>query len=509
MSRIFNFKFSILKEKFGWVLFSGFVLTLVYFLLRVINLTTLPVFADEAIYIRWSQVMKAEATLRFLPLSDGKQPLFMWLMIPFFSFFHDPLFAGRMVSVLAGFGTLIGIFILGLLLFRSKPIAFLSSLLYAVVPFAVFFDRLSLVDSLLAMFGVWTFLLGVLQVRYRRIDLAMVAGFVMGGALLTKSPAMFFILLLPFTALLLDFKSKKWKTQLIKLAGLWLISYFFAFAIYNILRLGPNFQMIGSRNQDYVFSFREVLSHPLNPFMPHVGQVWEWLWSFLGLPLILTFFGGVILGLKKLDRKIFLLLFWFLIPFLIQMAIAKVFTARYIFFTVPYLLLIASFFVVSLKRIKFLMIIVIAAIIVPSLWFNYFLLTSPQKAPLPADERRGYLEEWTSGYGIAQVRDYLRNYPTDKQIIVGTEGSFGTLPDGLQIYFDKDQRVTIIGVGLGLDQISNQLLDSVNAGNPTFLVANKSRIKNSDPRLKLISAYPKAESAKNHDSLLFYKVEEK
>ncbi|KKU74843.1 MAG: hypothetical protein UX99_C0005G0003 [Candidatus Amesbacteria bacterium GW2011_GWB1_47_26] len=51
--------------------------------LRFWNLNSLPIFADEAIYVRWSQVMRAESSLRFLPLSDGKQPLFMWLTIPF------------------------------------------------------------------------------------------------------------------------------------------------------------------------------------------------------------------------------------------------------------------------------------------------------------------------------------------------------------------------------------------------------------------------------------------
>jgi len=76
-----------------------------YFLTRLINLDTIPVFADEAIYIRWAQIMKNEPTLRFLPLSDGKQPLFMWLIIPFLKFVSDPVIAGRLTSVAAGFGT--------------------------------------------------------------------------------------------------------------------------------------------------------------------------------------------------------------------------------------------------------------------------------------------------------------------------------------------------------------------------------------------------------------------
>src|SRR3989344_2638652 len=89
------------------------------FFLRLYNLTILPIFGDEAIYIRWAQVMRAEPGLRFVPLSDGKQPLFMWVVIPFFKIIHDPLFASRLFSVFSGMGTLVGIFILSYILFRS------------------------------------------------------------------------------------------------------------------------------------------------------------------------------------------------------------------------------------------------------------------------------------------------------------------------------------------------------------------------------------------------------
>src|SRR5574343_1375587 len=87
-------------------LISGLLIVSLYSL-RFYHLTILPVFADEAIYIRWAQVMKAEETLRFLPLSDGKQPLFMWVIIPFLKLISDPLIAGRIVSVLCGLGTMV------------------------------------------------------------------------------------------------------------------------------------------------------------------------------------------------------------------------------------------------------------------------------------------------------------------------------------------------------------------------------------------------------------------
>ena len=58
----------------------------------------------------------------------------------------------------------------------------------------MFFDRMSLVDSLLAMFGVWSLVFSLSFARSHRTDMAMLAGFAIGGGLLTKSPAIFFYL---------------------------------------------------------------------------------------------------------------------------------------------------------------------------------------------------------------------------------------------------------------------------------------------------------------------------
>jgi len=145
-------------NEWKWYIFGGVTIFLAAIFLRVYNLTLLPVFVDEAIYIRWAQVMRAESTLRFLPLSDGKQPLFMWLVIPFLKVFSDPLLAGRLVSVTAGAATLVGIFLLAYVLFKSKKVAIMAALIYAVSPFSFFFDRMALADSLLSTFGVWTLL---------------------------------------------------------------------------------------------------------------------------------------------------------------------------------------------------------------------------------------------------------------------------------------------------------------------------------------------------------------
>ncbi len=470
-----------LKE---WKLILLGLVALTAFFARLYNLTILPVFVDEAIYIRWSQVMKAESTLRFLPLSDGKQPLFMWVVIPFLKIFQDPLFAGRFTSIMAGFGTFIGVYLLSYLLFKSKKAALVSSLIYALSPFSFFFDRLSLVDSMLSMFGIWTFIFSYLAITRLRLDFAMLAGFVLGGAWLTKSPALFFVLMLPTLWIFANWK-KDFKNNfsvLLKTISLSLVTVIIGYAMYNILRLGPNFNLVASRNLDYVWPLSRLFTSPLDPFRPFLDRSFEWIrmmgpWALIPLWII-----GYLVNWKKNWKTLFVLTIWFLGPILVQSEFAKVLTARYIFFSIPYLIILAGSAFIEKRKYRTPMLAVILGLFVAqAVIFDYRLLVSPEKANLPNSERTGYLEEWTAGTGIRQVADYLKsqisNLKSGEKIVVGTEGYFGTLPDGLQMYLNDTPSITVIGTGLDFNQVPRSLTDSQKSGNKTYLVVNSSRLK--------------------------------
>lgn len=501
-------------------IFGGVLIFVLWAALRLINLTILPVFADEAIYIRWSQVMRAEPTLRFLPLSDGKQPLFMWITMPFLKIFSDPLVAGRMVSVLAGLGSLIGLAVMGYLLFKDFRISLTASLLYAITPFFVFFDRLALVDSLLMMFGVWLALLAVLLVKFPRLDLAMIAGGVLAGALLTKSPAIFFAILIPTSLLLVGRTSLRSDLlRLLRLVGLWAVVYAIGFGVYNfLLRLGPGFQMIAIRNKDYVFSLSEILAHPLDPLKPHLGDLADWFPNLLTWPVLALAVGGLVLVFLKRRWVGLFLLSWMLFPLLIQSAAAKVFTPRYILFTVWPVLILAAFalvWVLAKSRLvrrprAFLLSSLLTVILVfAAIRYDWLLLNQPEKAPLPRNLRSGHLEDWTAGQGIKESAQYLKTIAQKENVLVGTEGFFGTLPDGLQIYLNQIPRVTVIGVGYPISGVSEKLVNSL-ADNRVFLIANKSRFL-IDPKmngLKLIFFYPKAVNEKGYrDELLLFELD--
>ena len=481
-------------EEWRWTIVAGLGIFLLALGIRIYNLTILPVFVDEAIYIRWAQVMGAEPTLRFLPLSDGKQPLFMWILMFYVRRLADPLFAGRILSVASGIGTMLGIFAVSYLLFRNKFVSLFSTILYALSPITLFFDRLALVDSLLAMLGIWILFFGILTAKRRRLDLAMITGFLLGAALLTKSPAIFFVLLLPAAGIFL----KKPK-DLLKLGLLLLVTYGIGYAMYNILRLGPNFNLISSRNRDYVLPFSRLWTNFRDPFIPHLKDVFlKWLPKIGPWPVFMLIAIGLLTTARKHWREIIFLGSWFIIPILIQSEFAKVFTARYILFPLPPLFIIAGAVFtaprVVLAKWGWVFIILFA---ITSLKFDYLLLTDPARADLPRSERSGYLEEWTAGDGIREIADFLKHQSlaiNHQKIVVGTEGYFGTLPDGLQMYLNENPEIVVIGVGISIKEIPVGLLASKKAGNPTFLVVNKSRL-GTDPDklgLTLLAAYPKA-----------------
>ena len=492
-----------------------------YFFSRLQNLTSIPVFGDEAIYIRWAQIIKSEETLRFIPQTDGKQPLFMWLNAVSLKFISDPLGSGRLISVFAGFGIILILFFItpiilnfsssekNIFKFISKSIstyfypAILTSFIYCLLPFTFFFDRMALADTLLSFFGLTSFLFSLLLSKYPRLDLSLILGVILGLAWLTKSPAIYFIALSIGTFVFLNLN---------KLSSIFLpiISSLISFVIYNILRLGPQFQMITLRNRDYIWSLSEVIKHPLDPLKPHLSDTLTLYQHYISWPvLILTIIGVIFYFISKNKfQKIFLVIIsWWILPLLASAVFAKVFTARYILFTLPALIIIISLsisFLISKLKSSLFKLVLLILICILNINFIIKLSIDPFHQKLPSTET-GYLTDWTSGWGISQAAEYLKVRSQKANIIVGTEGNFGTLPDGLQIYTNKVPQLTVIGLGLGFTDTPSNLINAKEYGDEVYILINKSRLKiNSSEvnQMTLISSFDKPQD----DELLLYQL---
>lgn len=496
-----------------------------YLLSRISNLTTIPVFADEAIYIRWSQIIKNVETLRFIPLTDGKQPLFMWLTVPFFKLSSDPLFAARLLSVFSGLGNLLAIYftsnllvnyhrqlsIKSLLLIILRQPSFLSVItliLYISTPFSFFFDRLATSDNLLSFWGILILFLTILTSKYLRLDLLLILGTILGLSWITKSPTIFFIALLLISELILLRQKRH--------IFFFIVPITIGYVIYNLLRLGPQFQQLSLRNLDYIHPLSEIIRHPLDPLKPHLIATAKLYLAYLSFPLIFISTTGFIISHRRIKNIIspsllLVILSWWLLPLFVNCSIARVFTGRYILFTLPPLFIILSLgiYLFYLQARTYFssrlpIIVVTILLLMTNLYYISRLSFFPYQSLIPTTER-GYLVDWTSGWGIRQVANYLKQRSLHANVIVGTEGYFGTLPDGLQIYTDSLPQLTVFGVGLGYKQIPPKLIDARQHGDEVYLLGNKSRftlLSDEYNHLDIISSFSKPDS----DQLVLYRL---
>ncbi len=493
------------KNKFSLIIL--FFLCISYFVLRLPNLTLQPIFADEAIYIRWAQVMRAEPTLRFLPLSDGKTPLFMWVLMPMFKVFSDPLFAGRILSVFSGLLTFLGAIFLGWKFF-NRQVGLWAGFLIVITPMVIFFDRMALVDSMLSFFSIWALIFSLLLIKNPRLDLSLILGFILGGGYLTKTPGMFNFLSIPAVFFTFNFSKRILTKRFFKSIGFFIVSILIGLMMYNLLRLGPGFSSLSLRNQDYIFSVQELIPRPLDPFIPHLNDLIDWFPKIITIPILVLIISGIFLSFVLRNRSALAVCAWALIPLLIEMAFLRTFTARYILFSIPPLLVIAAWVISEIDRklkIKSLIkILIFLLLILPqTAYFNYYVLANPSKTPLPKNERRGYLEDWTAGYGLKEIANYLKSESGGREIVVGAQGTFGTLPDGLQIYLDKNTNIKIAPSNKDFPKDLRITAKEV----PTFYVANAQNLSNFEEGFTLIKDYPKAEGFKAPPlSILLFKV---
>jgi 4-amino-4-deoxy-L-arabinose transferase-like glycosyltransferase len=454
---------------------SIFVLT--YVATRLVNLTLLPIFTDEAIYIRWAQIGSRDANWRFISLVDGKQPMFTWIMMVFLKVIRDPLYAGRLVSVVSGLGTMLGMWLLSFELFKSKKISFIVAFLYLISPFTLMYDRLALYDSLVATFSVWSLYGAVLMVRFLRLDVALLLGMALGAGMLNKSSGFLSLYFLPFTLILFDWKAKDRMRRLCIWVGLALIATIVSQLLYSVLRLSPLLHMVRQKDAVFIYPFKEWLMHPFNFVVGNLSGQFDWLFRYMTVPVAILSFFPIIIFWKNTREKI-LLYAWWSAPFVALALFAKVLYPRFILFMVMPLYILAALtiaWIMGRLHHHLWKVVLVILILFPSLFADYYIITNPLYAPLPFSDKMQLVDDWPSGWGIVEVNAFLAGEAKKGSIAVYTDGTFGLLPYAIELYLVDNPNVKIKGIWpLTQDPPEEMLTDALKK--PTYMVFNQTQI---------------------------------
>lgn len=454
----------LLKHKF-FVIIIG-----VYLLFRLINLTLLPVFNDEAIYLDWGWRETTTPGFLFYSLYDAKQPLLMWIFAIAESLFADPLFAGRFVSVVCGLFSLTGIYFLGKHMW-NKYVGLLASFLYATSPLFLFYDRQALMESAVATIGIWAcfFLIRLQDKPTFRNGLWL--GLLLGIGYFIKSSALIFILasILLFIFFLVQEKQKK----SIFLAGL--ITYLTAFIITLPLLMQPIFWKTLPSNGRFSLTLTDYMQFPIGTWGNNILVFLRTNFFFL-TPLV---FLANLLGLGKLLRKPtnqeLVLVLWIFLTIGMQSLVARNASVRYLISFLPLLLLFASYFILQLqtKRKIPAIILLVSIPFIMSLWqifspASYILSLSTLTTVAPIEYVRGT----TSGYGIPEIKAFIDTHATSLTDVAIAENT-GNPESALEMYYEKNHTVTVIYLDQRmLGDVINQY-DCINPGKKFYFVSRE------------------------------------
>ena len=399
---------------------------------RLAGLTSLPMHYDEAVYTGWGlRIVHLESPLDLLySVTDGKQPLFAWLIAPFLAIVPDRLFAARLASVCLGILSSLLLFAIARRLLGPRT-ATVSAVLYVVSPQTVFYDRMALYDSLLLTTSLATLLAVLRWVDRPLLTRMVVVGFCMGLGMLTKLSATFYMgAAIIVAAILLP---RVQRTRLWQFA----VAYLIAGGMFSVIYAHPLHKNVLEGNGRYALRIVELIALPFDQWLSNAKvYLIQAPAIYLTVPVLALAGAGALLLLFT-GRRGSALLSWSFIPLALLILTARLQFTRYELFAIAPFLILAAYACVRLYDAVFgrvalrsaaprglrwgLTCLAAAVILVPSLTFDALLIVDPARAPLGdvgISDRSQYVERHPSGYGLAEVSNILIDHAASNPVVV-------------------------------------------------------------------------------------------
>lgn len=419
------------------------LLLLFYFCLNFFQLTLLPIFNDEAIYLDWGWRETHVPGHLYYSLYDGKQPLLMWIFGIFQSIFADPLFAGRAVSVLAGSLTLIGIYVLTKK-FWDKQIACFASFIYLIIPLFVFYNRQALMESSLMTVNIWSLYFFLRLLESKKKKYAVFLGVVLGIGFFIKSTSLLFLITFLLISAVVFFKKVKEK-KFLQYVLLTLATFLCTDLL---LFINPQFWDTIASNNRYALSLHELFSFPITTWSHTIIDSSQILFfSFTPMVLFLILYGAIQTAKSKKFFEL-VVLFWTGISLFFYVMLSRTTTERYL---LPFLLIFCIFAAIPCsqfvkKRLGQIFLFFSFSVLLTT---TLFLIISPLQYSLFLGKispfaHQEYITGQTSGYGITETVDFLRNQAKQKSIFVTIALNTGNPESAIEVYFEKDDHIHVI-----------------------------------------------------------------
>lgn len=480
--------------------YSFWIVAGLYLLSRLFNLLSLPIFNDESIYLHWGQIMTNIPNQAFYSLFDGKPPLFLWFLGLAQNSPLDPLIAGRIVSVLFGLATLLGILQISKLLGLSKQGQILAGIFYITSPLHLFFDRLAILDSAVSAIFIWVIYLSVKVSQVTKTNnsvtnnpflFSFLLGLVLAAGLWTKGTTQIF-LFLPFLIPVITFIAQKNLKMALKQTGFFFLSFLIAQLLFLPVRFQPLFAIYQRREGDFLLPVNQALD--ASNWLSHTSLISLTSLIYISpLVLLFAFLGFIKLSKKDPTSSLLLALSLFL-PLVFEIFFAHYFLSRYYLFIFLPLFVFCAHGLTALtlaKPLKTLIILLtffIPTAISVSLVINpLFTISALSFTPSLKTDIYSYVSGWPSGYGVKEAANWLNNEAKSKTILVITRSDSGNPEDAMIVYLSKNKN--IIPAQTSREPTKEELAPF--EGMPVYFVSRGKQYLGMEKRLEEKAIFPK------------------
>lgn len=389
------------------------ILLLIIWGTRVVALESLPLHNDEGLHL--TRAVEVWNGHPFWNISDGKI-INHWLIAAFYPQ-HAPVFNGRIATLLV---SMIG-FAAGCSLAHRYfgPYAMLlAGVMWIASPYLFFYERTALSDAeagALVVVAVWS---SLRLARSGMIRDAIMTGLTLAAAILFKFTAVPFALTVILIVLILSKHPFRTRVRQLFIAGFTAGICFVPPILYLLLR-GDDFFSIA-------LGWIGVGSGSGSPaFFANLAQLWSQLTGFGTLAWTAFLLGGLALLViiptaGKTGRT---LLFAALLPLITMMVFGREVLPRHYIAVLPLALVLAGAGLGSLVNIlderREKWIISALVIVISFLAFFPFMQTSysdPGALSLSSEERRQFITDHSSGFGLREAVQAFPNTIEDKNI---------------------------------------------------------------------------------------------
>lgn len=459
---------------------------------RLAFLTTLPIYYDEAVHISLARIPL------FVPKYFDAFVHARWLNVMLLTLFQplglESLWLSRAVTVLLSLLTAAATYYMGRWV-GGRTTARLALLIYAVMPFAYFYDRQAMSDPIMATFGALGLVFAIRAQTGLRLRDAVLAGILFSLSTLTKfSGGLYLALPLALAALMPSPNRRRaWGLAILQVV---ITAILFGSIFYLAWKEnGGTTESVGAQNWCHSpqCSGQFNISQALGLTQLNLGYYLSSILPFYTPVIWLLALLAVFIALLERDRKLLFLTipaFLFILPYL---PIADLFPPRYYIHTLVPLAVLAAvgarwcwqrltLMTPSFQRAS--QGALALALFVPALWLEGWQATGPFSAPLAAWEATQYEAGWPSSRTVARVAGALEQLQarSGQRINVIVDHTVGYMPLEMYAYWgERLGRVQSLR-----DATEAQIIPWVMSGDPLYLLLLEPRDPNESPLLGLV-----------------------